>query len=908
MSASLIIFISLVYLGVLFGLAYWVDRWASPTKLQRWGKWLYALSIPVYCTAWTFYGSVGKAAVGGWSFLTIYIGPLLTIPLWWIVLRKMIRICKVQHISTLSDFFSTRYNSITLSVLTALFVLVGIVPYISIQLKGITQSFEFLTLESGASEGAQQVAYIWSDSAFYLAIILAVFVIFFVLRNVETTGQHHGLMAALSFDSILKLVAFLAVGIFVSYSLFEGIGDIFQKADPALVQTYTNTDQINGMDWFFLVLLSMAALLLLPRQFQVMVAENGKEKHLKTAGWVFATYLLLINIFVVPVALGGNTLLGSSVNPDAYVLALPMLDGQSFLAILTYLGGLSAATGMIIVTTLSLSLMLSNNVIMPLAVKLKNIGKLSSRSAVRYRQVAVFIIILLAYFYYRYVAELFPLVSIGLISFAAIAQFIPAVFGALFWKDANNKGVTLGLVVGFTIWFYTLVLPTVVKVGLLPDTLLTEGLFGLSWLRPEQLMGLELDPITNGAFWSLLLNVSLFTVGSLASRQTPKERNMAELYANIYDYATISDEKILWKGELVYKDLLRVSENLLGQEKSREALAHYKSLFGKPLNKKGEVDSRFVNYTQRLLSGVVGSTSARILISSMANEEEIELKEVVSLLKQTSETTRLNSQLRLQSLELKRKTEELLGANERLRGLDKEKDDFISTVTHEMRTPLTSIKAFVEIIQDHHDLSDEERNSFLETINNEIDRMNRLIDQVLDLEKMEGGTLHLEKAELSPVELIATCLEGMQALFDSKDIALHTHIDDAARAVKMNGDADRLKQAFLNLLSNAVKYARDEEATIEVTLLAIDDNLEISVTDNGRGIRPENLKRVFDKFFQARDQTRKKPSGSGLGLSITKKIIELHGGSIDVFSEWGTGTVFSLKIPLELPMKDVKLV
>ena len=432
----------------------------------------------------------------------------------------MIRICKVQHISTLSDFISTRYNSITLSVLTSLFVLLGIVPYISIQLKGITQSFEFLIEEGNAGGSWEQASYVWSDSAFYLAIILALFVILFVLRNVETTGQHHGLMAALSFDSIIKLVAFLAVGIFVSNYLFEGLGDIFDKADPALLSSFTDTERINGLDWFFLLLLSMAAMLLLPRQFQVMVAENGKEKHLKTAGWVFALYLLLINLFVVPVALAGNTLLSSDINPDSYVLALPLLNDQSFLAILTYLGGFSAATGMIIVTTLSLSLMLSNNIILPLTVKAREIGNLSSKLAQRSRQIAVFVIIFLAYFYYRYVAELFPLVSIGLISFAAIAQFMPSVFGALFWRDANRTGATLGLVAGFLVWFFTLVLPTIVKVGWLPESILTEGLFDLAWLRPEQLMGLEVDSMTNGAFWSLLLNVSLFAVGSLATKQS----------------------------------------------------------------------------------------------------------------------------------------------------------------------------------------------------------------------------------------------------------------------------------------------------------------------------------------------------------------------------------------------------
>ncbi len=898
MSALLIIVIFIAYLVLLFGVAYWVDRKAARPGMKKWAKWIYALSIPVYCTAWTFYGSVGKATVDGWSFLTTYLGPLITLPLWWIVIRKMIRICKVQRIATLSDFISTRYNSITLSVLTTLFVVVGIVPYISIQLKAITESFEFLTDQGAASLTSQLNPPLWLDSAFYLSVILAIFIIVFVLRTVDTTSQHQGLLAAISMDSILKLVAFLAVGIFVCYSLFSGPVEIFDRVDPKLLQSFTDTSQINGLDWFFLLLLSMSANLLLHRQFQVLVAENGKEKHLKSAIWVFALYLLLINLFVVPVALGGTVLLPDHIDPDAYVLALPLLNGNAFLAILTYLGGFSAATGMIIVSAISLSLMLSNNIFLPLTVKANRVALLSSKLAMRSRQLAVLIILLLSYYYYRYVADLFPLVSIGLISFAAIAQFLPAVFGALFWKDANKTGVTLGLIIGFSIWFFTLVLPTIVKVGLLPESLLTEGLLGVSWLRPEHLMGLEMDPVTNGTFWSLLLNVSVFTIGSLATKQTAKERNMAELYTGIYSYTDSSDEKILWKGELVYNDLLKVIENLLGPEQAAVAMSHYKSNFGVPLNQDGQVDARFVNYTQRLLSGVVGATSARILISSMAHEEEIEIREVVKLLKETSEINRLNTELRMSTLALERKTEELMNANDRLRGLDKEKDDFISTVTHEMRTPLTAIKAFVEIIQDHSDLSAVERDDFLSTINDEIDRMNRLIDQVLDMEKMEVGSLSMEQEFVNPVEILRGCLDGMQGVFEAKKIILSTDWSANIKNTFVMGDADRLKQVYLNLLSNAVKYSKEEGAIIEVSASQAQNHLEVSVIDNGRGIKEENLGQVFDKFFQARDQTLKKPKGTGLGLSITKKIIELHGGSINVFSEWGNGAVFNLRIPL----------
>ena len=897
MTGTLVILMALAYLAFLFSLAYVIDRKPPGATFKKWAVWIYALALPVYCTAWTFYGSVGKAAVDGWSFLTIYLGPVIMMPLLWLVVRKIIRICKVQNLNTLPDFISSRYNSVTLSVISSVFMVVGIIPYISIQLKAIKQSFEFLVTKGEVAE-TTSASLVLTDSALYLSIILGLFIILFVFRSVETTGQHRGLMAAIAMDSVVKLLAFMAVGIFVTYFLFDGFADLFSKADEQLLLPFVDMTGIGGLDWFFLLLLSMSAIVLLPRQFQVMVAENTDENHLKKAAWVFPAYLLLINLFVVPVALGGQLLLGGSIDPDSYVLALPLLFDKPMLALITFLGGFSAATGMIIVSVTSLSLMLSNNVILPIIARKGLQSSLRSGVAVRARQIAVVIIMLFAFFYYSYIADLFPLVSIGLISFAAIIQFAPSVLGALFWKDANRQGAIWGLVAGFGIWFYTLVIPTMVVVGWLPESVLVDGPFGISWLNPQALFGLQMEPLSHGAFWSLLFNVLLFLAGSLSRAQSAKERNMAELYAGIYNYATMRDEKILWKGEMVFNDLVQVSRNLLGEKRSKETVSHYIKQFGKPVNGHGQVDARFVNYTQRLLSGVVGSTSARVLISSLAKEEEIELKEVVKLLKETSETSKLNSQLRLQSLELKRKTEELLSANDRLKDIDKEKDDFISTVTHELRTPLTAIKAFVEILQDHADVSPEEQHQFLQTINDEIDRMSRLIDQVLDLEKLESGVITMAREPVYPVQIMKTCLDGMRPMLESKSIQLVTQVEEQLEACEIMGDADRLKQAFLNLISNAAKYTLEGQPLIEVAIAAKEEMLELSVTDNGKGIQPENQERIFEKFFQARDQTRKKPKGTGLGLPITRKIIELHGGNISVFSEWGNGAVFTIRIPI----------
>jgi len=877
----------------LFFLAHFIDKRSKAGKHLIQYKWIYALSIPVYCTAWTFYGSVGKAVNDGWEFLTIYIGPLLTMPLWWLMVRKMVRICESQRISTLPDLISSRYGkSVLISVLASVFIIVGVIPYISIQLKSIVSSYEILV--QGYDSQYDPTSLFFSDTAFYLAIILALFIIAFVFKSIETTDKHYGMMGAIAIDSIVKLVAFLAVGVFVTYGLFNGFSDLFSQADESLRNTFQSIPQGKNMDWFFLLLLSMSAILLLPRQFQVTVAENAKERDIKTATWVFPIYLFLINIFVVPIALAGKISLPASINPDSYVLAMPLFNGQEGLAALTYLGGFSAATGMIIVSTTALSIIASNNIFVPLFLKRLENKQILAAIPLRSRRLAVFIILFLAYLYYRFVADQFSIVSIGLISFAAMIQFLPAVIGALYWKDANKNGVVAGLIGGFMIWGFTLVIPTMTEIGIVSQSLLDNGLFGWEVFKPTSLFGSQMSPITHGTFWSLFVNITLFYSISILTEQSAKERNVAELFIDIFKKDTDS-ESLVWKGKLVQKELIHLSEGILGNERTSQAIQAFENVYGKL--EKDKTDARFVNYIERMLSGAVGSASSRLLISSIAQEEEIEINDIVKLLRETNEVSTLNRQLTDKSNELTHRTLQLELANDRLQNLDQEKDDFISTVTHELRTPLTSIKAFVEIIQDNPEL--EERDHFLSTINDEIDRMTRLINQVLDMEKLESGAVTIEKAQIIPHQIVEDSLASMSHLLKSKNISLVKDFPEELQLKEIKGDEDRLKQVFVNLLSNSVKHSKTEAPEITIKAVMKNENIEISIKDNGQGIKSENINQIFDKFFQARDQTRKKPKGSGLGLSITKKIVELHDGAIDVESEWQSGAQFTVKLPLD---------
>lgn len=903
MSTWGIIWIATIYLGILFLLAHFVEKKAKKRKFKS--KWIYALAIPVYCTAWTYYGSVGKAVNDGWEFLAIYLGPILTIPLWWIVVRKIIRICSIQRISTLPDFISSRYDkSMTLSVLSSVFIVLGIIPYISIQLKSITSSFNILT---GQVYESPEKSFFFNDNAFYLSVILAAFIIIFVFRSLETTEKHHGLMAAIAVDSVVKLIAFLAVGVYVTFFLFDGFGDVFSKASGQFITKFESIDPATSLEWLALLGLSMSAIVLLPRQFQVIVAENENEDDIKTAAWVLPLYLLLINIFVVPIALAGKFSLPSAIDPDSYVLVLPMVNHQTALAGFTFLGGFSASTGMIIVSTIALSMILSNNVLVPLTLKKVENKNFYAFVPLKSRRIAVYVILFLAYLYYKFISDRFPLVSIGLISFAAMIQFLPLVIGALFWRNGNKHGATWGLIGGFMVWAYTLVLPTLVVAGILPESIQTHGPFGLHWLRPESLLGMQLSPIAHGTMWSLLVNCFLYFFGSVLKEQTPKERNLAEFYFDIYDYSSKSEERLVWKGNLPFHELLNVCKNLLGEERTREILDHYNHFYDDPEKENGQADPRFVNHIERILSGAVGSSSARLIISSLANEEEVELKDVVQLLKDTSEISKLNKELRATSQDLISRTAELIEANERLQNMDEEKDDFISTVTHELRTPLTSIKAFIEIIQDNPDIEQTQRDKFLTNMNNEIDRMSRLINQVLDMEKLESGTLSLAMEKVSPYQIIEDSLLTMNHLFQTKNIKIEKDLENIKNVV-IQGERDRLKQVFVNILSNSTKYIDSKNGVISLYGKVEKDNIILSIKDNGRGIKKENIDRIFEKFFQARDQTRKKPKGSGLGLSITKRILDLHHGEIKVESQFGSGATFIISLPTGNASQKVKTI
>lgn len=899
LSRELIIGVTFGYLAMLFALAWYAERAGSHGRKLASHPWIYALSLAVYCTAWTFYGSVGRAASNGMEFMAIYVGPCLIAPLWWVVMRKVIRISKVMNISSIADFISSRYGrSANLGAMVTIFCLIGILPYISLQLKGISNSLEVLRFTEG--ELLRQNFNLLGDPGFYMALGLAAFTILFGTRDIDATSRHEGLVLAVAFESIFKLVAFLAIGIFVSFFLYDGLPDIFSKAyESGLSHLFVLSAENGTSDWFWMGILSMMAVLFLPRQFQMAVIENTSEKHLDTAMWLFPLYLLLINIFVLPIALAGLMIFENQVvDADTFVLAIPSEFGKGWLALLGYLGGFAAATSMIIVSTISLSTMVSTNLLMPVLVANTNfqqrIQSQLPKILIWGRRITILGIILLAYFYFRTLGNYYSLVSTGLISFVAIAQLTPSIIGGIFWKQGSKSGAIWGLLAGMLIWAFTLIIPTLVEAGYLGRELLSEGLFGLSWLRPQALFGMTgLSEISHGLIFSLFPNIFLYILISLAGTQSSREHNQAILFVDIFSYGKNPDRSIVWKGQASLPDLKALVENFLGEKKTKKAFQEFSELTGRNAESGGYADPEFVNYSQRLLGGVIGAASARILVESVVKEEEITLDELLDILKETQEIKSLNAALKSKSKALKKASEKLGLANEALKLNDMLKDEFISTVTHEMKTPITSIRAFSEILLDEN-LDEANKRKFLQIIIDETGRMTRLIDQVLDLERFDSGKQKLDMVKTNLAILINETAESMQQVFSEKGLQFTVKLDFEHLEILI--DPDRIRQVLLNLLSNASKFA---SSCVTFSATENEDDLILEVIDDGKGIPDEEIPYIFDKFYQAKNQTSKKPIGSGLGLAISKKIVDYHGGTINADNVEGK-TTFRVVLPKQV--------
>ena len=905
LSPTLVIGVSLAYLGLLFGVAAWGDRRALAGRSVVGNAWAYALSMAVYCTAWTYYGSVGRAAATGVWFLPIYLGPTLAMVLAGLVLRKMIRIARRYRITSIADFVASRYGkSPLLAGLVTLITVVGIVPYIALQLKAVATGYALMTTPPGATPAAP--ADWWRDSTLYVALLLAGFTMMFGTRHHDSTERHEGMVAAIAFESVVKLLAFMAVGVYVTWGLFGGLEDLFARVDarPEL-QRLLRLDQGGGFayqQWFALTLLSMLSVVFLPRQFQVIVVENVDERHLKRAAWVFPLYLLLINLFVLPIAFGGLLLAqGSAADADAFVLSLPLAHGAQGLALVAFIGGLSAATGMVIVETIAVSTMVCNDLVMPVWLKrgrhqATRHGDLT-RTLLMVRRAAIVGVMLLGYLYYHLAGEAYALVSIGLISFAAVAQFAPAALGGMYWKGGTQRGALAGLLAGFAVWVYTLMLPSIARSGWFPDAWLLQGPGGLALLKPEALFGLQgLDGLTHSLFWSLLANVGAFVGVSLWRAPSAREASQAALFVDVAE--TPQTGPAFWRGRARVADLLPLAERFLGQAQARKLFADYARSAGAASAEDLRADAQLVQFVETQLAGTIGSASARVMVASVVHEEPLALDDVMRILDETTQLRAYSRALEEKSASLQRATAELSAANEKLKSLDRLKDDFMSSVTHELRTPLTSIRALAELMADDPDMAEADRQRFVGIIVVETERLSRLVNQVLDLAKIESGQAEWQDSQVDLIALVRQAAQSMEELLREQGTTLT--LDLPAAVPPLHADADRLTQVLLNLLGNAAKHVPPSGGRIEVRLFSDARGVTVQVRDNGPGVPPDQRERIFEKFQQVADGSQR-PVGTGLGLPISRQIVEHFGGRIGMRNDDGQGACFEFNLPWPLP-------
>lgn len=1036
------------YLLLLFAIAYATDKARESGHSLVDNPWVYSVSLAVYCTSWTFYGSVGLAASTGLGFLPIYLGPTLIFLLGPSLLKRLVSFCRAEGVTSLPDLLEVLYGKgWGLGALATTMMLVGITPYIGLQLKAVGYTFDLLTGRSAASG-------IFGDASFWAALALSVFAGLFGARSLVASERHEGMVAAVVFESAVKLGAFLVIGLYITFGIGGGVGRIFEKAlaDPALSRLFLlgEGSGVAMPTWVTLSILSASAVVLLPRQFHMLVVENVQPRHLRTASWAFPAYLLLINVLVLPVALVGR-LHGGDLVPDFYMISLPLARGHTGLAFLAFLGGFSAATSMVIVAAVALSTMIIHHpgvaVLGGLFPGLRKLGSrdVSARLLLAKRAV-IFGVVLLGYSFKRSIGDSHTLVATGLLSFSAMIQFVPAVVFGICWKGKTRTGALAGLAAGFGVWIYTLLLPSFVDSGWMSEAFLTQGPWGIELLRPRALFGLQgFDTWTHALIWSLVFNMgAYFTFSFLSSRPEEGERRSgqqaawatkAELEGLLTKFVgarmaqdvlgalpersspqllleaterclssalgtpsarMIIDSAVAWPREhaveildvfggvsqtlVESRDALerRLRELMVLHEAShalsrsldidtllQEVLLLIKREFGfehlgvRLVGEDGILRIRsHVGLSEEYVAAsampptretyfgccfldalpvVVGDTreiDKPLLLSKLVKDVPIsafihapmiyegrvigvltaytsrgpmhftdEFVELFAALANQLAMAAINAQLYAEvqayshAMEGKvaRRTAELEKANARLMELDRLKSDFLSTVSHELRTPLTSIRSFSEILL-RYDVGDaEKRRKFVGIINNEAERLTRMINDLLDLSKIEAGRLELlpEPLQLEPV--FARSVSTTQPLFAEKGVNVVSRVE--ALLPPVYADADRLHQVLTNLLANAVKFS-PEGGTVRLGGKKKEGFALISVADEGPGIPPDRLEQIFERFHQVRDPQMSHPLGTGLGLTISREIVDKMGGKIWVESEMGGGATFFFTVPL----------
>lgn len=969
--------ILLAYLCFLFLVAAVAERFGRRLMVPRLRTLTYVMAVSVYCTAWTFYGSVGLAANRGLEFLTIYLGPALIALTWPTMLRKLVRVAKEQRITTISDFIGSRYGkSAALGTLVAVLVVFGMIPYIALQLKAVSVSFRMMIREDSLLSGF--------DPTLLVAGTLALFGILFGARNLDFTRQQTGLMTAVAVESIVKLVAFLLVGGWVTWGLFGGFGDIFTAiaASPwSTLLTLDTPPAASYARWAAMLLISMMAVMLLPRQFHVLVVQNPRERDVHTAAWAFPLYLLAINLFVLPIAFGGLLVFGDGAAADSFILALPLRADAGFIAVTVFLGGFSAATAMIVVDSLALSKMLSNDIVLPILLRRRRFEEVYSASLASTR-LGILVVVTLGFLWARIEAGQFLLVEMGLLSFIAVTQCAPAVLLGLYWRRGNRKGAFAGISAGFALWFYTLIVPAFVKEGVVPASLLEAGPLGIGWLRPTALFGLEgLDSISHGVFWSLFVNVGAYLLVSIFTAQDADERSQAAAFVGLVEKTepsptpailSVPEIERLLHLYVPSEDVDLILSELLGGKTPRDlslpdlldlrirlermlaaslgaAAARY-IIEDRFTISKGEAQElvesfqtmqRSLGKSERLLASVVESVEDCIFTTDVEGRlitinpagrrllgydaaasaltcldvlDEADRRRVGPAIEQAVATRRpwrgavtgltqtrrrfpahlavscvfdekgqvLGTVGVLRDLTEQVATQQRLIQREKLASLG----EMAAGVAHEIRNPLGGIKMATNLLSSGAVSDRRISQEMAHSIMSGIAEIEAIIADLLDYAR----ETRLDCQEYSLGRILAPVVEAGAIEGRQRGVRVEAHgLDDNVVA---SVDGPRLRQVFANVMKNALEATeRRLGGRVNVHLHAREAALVVEIADNGVGIQPEHREKIFLPFYTT------KPTGTGLGMAIVKKIMDLHGGEIEIDSAPGRGTTIRLIIP-----------
>lgn len=886
LSFNALALISVLYVALLFAVAFWADKRAERGQ----GGWLrsplvYTLSLSIYCTAWTFYGAVGYAARSGLEFATIYLGPTLVMVGWWVLLRRLVRIGKTQRITSIADLISSRYGkSNMLGVLVTLLAVAGTTPYIALQLQSVTLSFAvFMGGQSNAPEDLAAVA-LW------VAFGLAVFTILFGTRNLDVEERHHGIVMAIALEAVVKLIALLAVGIFAVFWIGSGPSDMMARIDASPIDVWA----LQPDRWMTMIFLSAAAFICLPRMFQVMVVENEHERHLSTAAWAFPVYLFLISLFVIPIAVVGLSVMPEGSNPDLFVLTLPLAFDQNALATLAFLGGFSSATSMVIVASIALATMVSNHIVMPIWLSTRSGGATVSgdvRDVVIFsRRASIAGILILGFLYFRLSGGGAALASIGLVAFVGVSQVLPALIGGIFWRGATRIGAAAGLVTGFVLWIWTSFLPSFGDGAILSASVFQEGPFGIAMLRPNALFWIDgLDPLVHSVLWSMALNTLAFCVFSLMSFPSPLERLQGATFVNIFRY---SDRARGWAGRAAEaEDLLMMAQRIIGPGVAQRIFESEAATQGKQ-GYLPDVTPDFMDRLERELAGSVGAATAHAMIAQITGGASVTVEDLIRVADEAQQILEYSNQLEAKSAEQERTARQLREANEKLLALSVQKDGFLSQISHELRTPMTSIRSFSEILMGDTSMEAGDRLRYSRIIHDETKRLTRLLDDLLDLSVLENGQVTLNMDEETLGAVLDRAVAAMEVATGARHFAIERSGD--GEDVLLFTDSDRLAQVFINLIANALKYCENPSPKLTIKVGQAAGQRVVDFVDNGKGIPTDAQTLIFEKFARVSDNHA--AGGAGLGLAICREVMTRLGGSI-VYLPGQGGAAFRVVVP-----------